>query len=194
MGERRLSSVTEGRDARYHLDDEWTTSFEYCLEQGLWNFAMRAARLTPAVLDPEFGYQHAFSKPDDWVRTYVVSSSETLEPLLRYNDETSYWFADANPLFVKYVSNHETYGGDLGNWPETFAYYVAARLAFLTCPSICSDSDSKLERLAVIEKRARIDARSKDAMNEPPAFPPRGNWASARLGRVARPRSETLGY
>src|SRR5262245_6744371 len=129
MGERRLTSVTEGRDARYHLDDAWTTSLDYCLEQGFWNFAMRAVQIDASTsLEPQFGYSFAFDKPDDWVRTFVVSANETFNPpLLRYNDEAGIWYADCNLLYVRYVSNAATYGADIGSWPGTFSYYVSAR-------------------------------------------------------------------
>ena len=188
MGERRLTSVTEARDARYHLDDAYSEGLGYCLEQGFWNFAMRAAQLdASAVVEPSFGYEHAFTKPSDWVRTYALSSSENLTPpLLNYNDEAGYWYSNVDPIFIKYVSNDSSYGADLALWPETYALYVSCRLAVMTAPSICKASESKMDELLTREKRARVDARSKDAMNEPPSFPPQGSWAQARGGGRSR--------
>ncbi len=197
MGERRLTSTSEARDARYHLDDAYSAALSYCLEQGFWNFAMRAAQLDASdQVEPSFGYTYAFTKPTDWVRTYVLSASEELQPqLLRFNDEAGYWFADVDPLFIKYVSNDTSYGADLSLWPETYTAYVASRLAVMTAPSICTASDTKMDELRGVEKRARVDARSKDAMNEAPAFPPRGSWSTARGGQGSnRPRSSLLGH
>ena len=197
LGERRLTSTSEARDARYHLDDAYGRAKLYCLEQGLWNFAMRSAQLDASdSVEPSFGYRYAFTKPSDWVRTYVISASEELQPpLLRYNDESGYWYADVDPLYIKYVSNDTSYGLDLTLWPETYAYYVSCRLAVMAGPSICTLSETKTDELLGKEKRARVDARSKDAMNEPPAFPPSGSWASARgSGLRNKPRSTLLGH
>lgn len=188
MGERRLTSTSEARDARYHLDNSYAVALSYCLEQGFWNFAMRAAQLDASVsVEPSFGYQFAFTKPTDWVRTYIISASETFDPqLLTINDEAGYWYANVDPLFIKYVSNDTSYGADLSLWPETYAHYVASRLAVMTAPAICTASETKMSELYAIEKRARVDARSKDAMNEPPQFPPRGSWSQSRGGGRSR--------
>lgn len=197
LGERRLTSVTEARDARYHLDDAYAEALGFCLEQGLWNFAMRSAQLDASdSVTPSFGYAFAFTKPSDWVRTYIVSADEHLqEPLFRMNDEAGYWFADTDPLYIKYVSNDTSYGADLTLWPESYTAYVAARLAVMAGPSIATLSETKMEELRGIERRTANGARSKDAMNEPPAFPPQGSWSRARgRGASNRPRSTLLGH
>lgn len=199
LGERRLTSLTEARDHRYHLDDAYAKALEYCLEQGYWNFAMRTVTITPSSsITVAFGYTRAYEKPTDWVRSYILSASPSLDPPLldrQYVDEADIWYADCNPLYVKYVSNDATtYGAVLANWPETYAFYVACRLARMICPIVSSGSADKIEQAEEREKKARLDARNKDAMNEPTKFPPRGSWSQSRMGRSARPRSETLGY
>lgn len=181
LGERRLTSATEARDHRYHLDDAYDTATAHCLEGGFWNFAMRAVEIDAEATDPEFGFSFMFVKPDDWVRSYIVSPNAALdiwmEPL---NDEAGYWFANVDPLYAKYVSNNAGYGMALASWPQTFADYVSARLALQVCPTVSSGSAEKLDNLMKIEKRALITARAKDAMNEPPGRSPRGTWANAR--------------
>lgn len=196
VGERRLSSLTEARDVRYHLDDEYALVIDYCLEQGIWNFAMRSVSMTASgSITVAFGYQNAFEKPTDWVRTYQMAVNENFEPLLNdYKDEAGVWYADATPLYCRYISNDTSYGGDLAKWSPSFAFYVACRLASKIAPPISSMSAEKLDLLEKQETRARRDARSKDALNEPPLRQPSGSWVSSRLGRVQRPRSTTLGY
>lgn len=195
LGERRLSSLTETRDHRYHLDDAYDRVLAYCLEQGFWNFAMRSVQIDASgSLDPAFGFTFAFEKPSDWVRTYIVSESDRLDcwPGV-FTDEAGIWYADSDPLWAKYVSNDATYGANLGNWPETFGHYVACRLAVETCPSISSGSSEKLDMATKRERRAKADARAKDAMNEPPGFPPMGTWARSRISGARAPRSTAGG-
>lgn len=180
LGGRKIASLSEAREPRRALDDAYDGSMSYCLEQGFWNFAMRAVQIdSSASVTPTFGYQYAFAKPSDFIRMYRQSTVATLDvPLLDVVDEPNYWFANCDPLYVKYVSNSTAYGMDLSLWPETFADYVSLRLALKTCKRITGAFPN--EDLIRAEKKARMDARAKDAMNEPPGFAPTGTWVRSR--------------
>lgn len=181
LGERKLASLSEEREPRRALDDAFDEARLYCLEQGFWNFALRTVELAPeAGIVPAFGFTHAFGKPADWVRTWLIADNEQFEPaLLRYKDEGAYWYADHEPLFVRYVSGDAAFGLDLSLWPQSYATYVSARLARKICFRI-TGSDGRVERLEMVEKKALASARSTDAMNEPPGFFPAGSWVRSR--------------
>lgn len=190
IGERKLSSLTENREPRRVLDSVWDNDFiRQCLSEGLWNFAMRTVELTysPSV-SPDFGYSRAFDKPEDWVRTASLSADERFAtPLLQYNDEAGYWFADLDTIYVRYVSDDDEYGSDLSLWSPKFTLFVETELAARAAKRITgSDSDAaRIEKLA----RDRLrQARSVDAMDEPTKFAPTGSWVSARGGRNRRDR------
>ena len=183
IGQRKLSALTEEGEGRRVLDDVYDTAIQYCLEQGQWNFAIRSQEIdySPSV-DPAFGYQYAFEKPDDWVRTTGLSTSEYFNPpLIQYVDENNYWWADVTPLYVRYVSNGTDYGLDLSLWPSTFERAVMLYLAYLIAPTL-TNSDEKTDSLEKQFKRALTDARSKDAINDAVAFPPVGSWVNTRAG------------
>lgn len=190
LGERRLASLTEAREPRRALDDVYDTILRYCLEQGYWNFAIRAAQIdaSPSVV-PAFGYCFAFAKPADFVRVVEQAGNETFTPPFTGReivDEPGYWYANVTPIFVRYVSDHFAYGRDLSLWPESFCNFVATRLANKICRRITGNEPSdKMERN---EKRAKADALSKDAMNEPVGFTAYGTWVRARLAGVAASR------
>ena len=189
LGDRKLASLAEGRDARRALDDAYDQALAYCLEKGFWNFAMRSVQVdSSASVVPTFGYQFAFTKPSDLRRVHSVSANETMDPpLLEYVDETNYWYANSDPLFVRYISDDLAYGGDLSLWPETYANYVAHRLAFRTCNRITGKAPG--DDIRVDLKRALSDARSKDAMDEPPGFPPKGSWVRSRTANLTGMRT-----
>jgi hypothetical protein len=189
LGERKLASLSEAREPRRRLDDQWDRGLRYCLEQGLWNFAMRSVQIDhSAQFTPAFGMRFAFVRPADWIRTALISDNENMEPpLLRYHDERDLIYADCDPIFVQYVSDDPTYGLDLSLWPETFAEYVAVHLARKICQGMTS-SESRHAELVKLEKKMRVDARSKDAMNQAVGFPPQGTWARSR-GRTDLRRS-----
>jgi hypothetical protein len=190
IGEARLAALTEDNTARRALDDAYDVTVKYCLEQGFWNFAMRAIQLDhSASVTPTFGFTYAFAKPTDWIRTHSVSVAENMDPpLMQYVDEPNYWFANSDPLYIRYISNDTSYGMDLSLWPASYANYVATRLAARICKRV-TGSDTGTQNLVGLEKRAKADAMSKDAMNEPPGFPPNGTWVRSRQsGMMSRSR------
>lgn len=187
LGSRKLASLSEAREPRYLLDDAWADGAQrYCLEAGLWTFAMRGAKLdySPSV-EPPFGLRYAFDKATDWVRTAAVCSDERYSTPIDGNafaDEAGFIFADLQTIYVKYVSDDASFGFDLSLWPETFTRWVGAYLA----TQIVNNLTSATVKADQMEKRAHrllVDARSKDAMNTGTQFLPLGGWARARSGR-----------
>lgn len=188
LGERRLASLAENREPRRALDDVWNDgAIDYCLEQGLWNFAMRAVEVTKSTTTiPNFGYINAFDKPSDLIRTAGVAEDEFFNtPLTRMLEEVGFWFADIDPIYVRYVSNSDSYGNDFNRWPQTFAKYVAAYLAVEASWGITQDVNKRRDAIALMASRL-LDARSKDAMSDATTFLPQGAWSAARHNGGAR--------
>ena len=182
LGERRLANLTENREPRRVLDDIWNDGArDYCLEQGQWNFAMRAVQIDASTVTiPAFGFVNAFDKPSDHIRTAGVAEDEFFNvPLIHMLEEVGFWFADINPIYVRYVSNSDSYGYDLNRWPQTFSKYVAAYLASEAAFTLTQSPEKKQLAMALTAQRL-LDARSKDAMAEATAFAPQGGWTSAR--------------
>lgn len=179
-----ISGLTVNELGRRLLDSVWNNGgVRYCLEQGQWKFAMRAAQLDyDTAFTPEFGYQRAFAKPSDWVATSAICTDEYFNsPLTQYTDEGGFWYCDHDELYVRYVSDHADYGGDLTIWPQTFADYVAAHFAW----RIVRKMPGGAERYESVEKQmkeAKSIAKNKDAMAGPTTFPVRGSWVRARGG------------
>lgn len=185
-GESFLASLSEDREPRHLLDHVWDNDgVKQCLEAGQWKFGMRAVRLDydPSIA-PDFGYQRAFEKPTDWCATSAICTDEYFQvPLTRYIDETGYWFADLDELYVRYVSNDAAFGGDLSLWPAKFADYVAHFFAGKIILKLTSDKE---KREAILHPKRGLLARSlkmaksHDAMAGPTTFPAQGAWSSAR--------------
>ena len=190
LGERKLLSLSENREPRRVLDDIWNDgAINYCLEQGLWNFAMRAVMIDKSTTTiPAFGYVNAFDKPSDHIRTAGVAEDEYFNtPLTAVLEEVGFWFADIDPIYVRYISNDEDYGNDLNRWPQTFSKYVATYLAAEASLSITQDPAKRQEVQGLMMFRLR-DAKSKDAMADSTAFPPQGGWTRARGGNNSSKR------
>jgi len=184
LGERKLASLTENREPRYELDDVYDNEMiDRVLQQGQWNFAARTAELSASLtISPEFGYQYAFAKGDDFIRTMGIwSDALKKQPLTDYEDEAKTWFAALDVIYVSYVSNDSQFGGDFSLWPANFTEYVEHYLAYKVAPRLTGlDSDSTILEGKV--KRRLKDARATDAMESPSKKAPRGSWSMSRHG------------
>ncbi len=184
IGERKLNSLTENRESRYKLDDIFDNDMiDRVLEMGQWNFAGRSVQLfASTTITPTFGYQFAFEKPLDFIRTMRVAHDEYFkQPLTQYNEEAKVWFADLEEIFVQYVSNDVQFGNDFSLWPLNFTEMVEHYLAYKVAPRLTGldfDSDTLLAKWKMMLR----EAKAVDAMEQPARWPPKGAWASSRQG------------
>ena len=96
------------------------------------------------------------SKPDDWVRTAGISSEATFKPGFEdYEDEGNYWFANVDTLYVRYVSNDEEYGWNVGSWRQGFAKALEAYLAFESGLPISSDRGNRNDLYGLYKERLK---------------------------------------
>jgi len=182
--ERALDGVSDDVPPRYSLDGVYDDSLQACLEAGLWNFATRTIEIDASTtIEPPFGFAYAFEQPDDFVRLISISASDTQYPTLdEYSDEAGIWYANANTLYVSYVSNDDEYGLDLSRWPQSFVRAVELDLAVLIAPHITNFSANELIALQKRADRAMANARSKDAANQAVLRPPPGRLVRSRIG------------
>lgn len=191
LKDEKIASLAEATERRYVLDDYYDDAILYLLRKKPWNFAIRTVTIDSSVsLDPAFGYQYAFEKPSDWVRTYKLSASETFAVPLTGNqivDEAGVWYADIDPLYVQYVSSSVSYGADLSIWTPDFALCFTLYLAYRACPRVASSDQLKKDLLKEYRDELRA-AGAYDAMDQPIGFPPRGSWVSSRQLAPSRTR------
>jgi hypothetical protein len=180
MKERRLSGLTEDRESRRTLDEFYDTVVQFCLEQGMWKFAMRSTSLTQAGAGA-YGFTYRFTKPSDLVHTFVVSDTSDYDRPLSYTygDEGSVYYANSSPLYIRYSSNHATAGGGLlTSWPQSYAFYVAAELAAWTAYPVTGN-----EKIAMMmDRKAKImlaNALSLYSLVNPPGLLPMNSDARA---------------
>lgn len=181
-GERFAASLTEVSEPRRLLDHVWANGgVKACLEEGQWHFATRTIQLDydPSV-EPTFGYNRAFTKPDDWVITCGVCSDEFFRvPLTSMVDEAGYWYASIDTIYARYVSLDPNYGMNLNKWPETFRQFVEAHFASKIILKLSNDEQEE-KKIYGLRKRLLAEAKNRALMAEPTAFPAQGTWSRAR--------------
>lgn len=192
-----LADLTEDVEQRYVLDLWYDTALKIALEAGFWKFAMRSVKIeADALITPAFGYPNAFNKPDDWVKTYMLSANEFMDPMLDdWIEESNLFFASVDPIYLRYVSNNATgYGMDLTKWTGRFELYVSYLLASLAAPKASGSSDSLTgDMIKLAETKLQI-ALGFEALREPPRRMPQGRWNQARFGGRGRPTRMPGGY
>lgn len=188
LGERRLASLTENREPRRVLDGVWADdAIGACLEQGQWSWASRSIKMeATSSADTDFGYEYAFQKPDDYVRTISLCNDEYFSSTLnRFTDEGDYLYADSDTIYLRYVSDGVNYGRNYALMPQSFQRYVIAFMAYEASLRL-TNSHAIQDRLEQQMRRRLSDAQAKDGVNRPVQFPPRGSWSRARQGNSSR--------
>lgn len=186
--ERKLASLTEERAPRRMLDDVWDNGFVAdVLSQGQWSFGTRSIEIaSDDDVETLFGYSYAFEHPTDHVRTVALCSDERFQvPLTGYQVEAGFWYADIDPIWLRYISSDADYGGDLSAWPSDFCRFAELYLAWRIHPRM-TGSNADRKELEKRLKRARTEVRSVDAMGKPTQFAPQGSWVSSRGGDSSR--------
>ena len=183
IGANPLTALTDDRPEREALDIAWdANAVKTCLEMGQWNFAIRSQRkeFEPSVT-PEYGYQYAFEKPSDFVRTASVCSDEYFEePIKEYTDEVGYWWCDLQQIYVRFVSDDAQFGLDYSKWPQNFTRMVEAYLAMMICKR--TSYAEKFDDIAGAFESWKTMAKATDAMEQPSRKNPAGSWRRARGG------------
>lgn len=190
LKQRKLAALTDTNVSRRTLDDFYDTVLGFMLAEGLWNFAMRSAAIEASTaVEPEFGFTYAVEQPADFVRLCMISGNGDFWPTLdRYHDEGGHWNCNISPLYVRYVSDGSTYGGDLSLWTPSFERAVALELAVRVAPHLTGMGQDGLRVLEAKAKKALHNARTKDAINEAAMRPPPGRLVQARMSgtRIGR--------
>lgn len=181
LEKRKLFSITENREPRRYLDDEYADNNKFCLAKGNWNHSMKSVQMGPSsTIIPNFGFYFAYPKPLDCNHVFMISGNEGFDPLLReWDDKNGIWYANAGYLFVRYVSEDPNYGMNLALWPPKFVNYVEARLAWC-CAKRLKGKEDLVEDLEAYVKSAMRDAVNSDSQDLPPGRPPFGTWVLAR--------------
>lgn len=181
LGPSNLASLAEDRPEKRALDGAWDSCIQFMLENGMWNFAIRTVELSfDEDIEPLFGFDHAFSKPTDWVRTVSISETADFREGIRfYEDETDYWHVSLETIYVRYVSNDDAYGRNVGRWRQHFAKAIEAYLAFECGLPISSDKGNRNDLYQLFKSRLQ-DAKTKDAVDERVREKPPGSWTRSR--------------
>jgi len=178
-----ISSLTETSQMRSTFDDIWTPAIGFLLTEGMWNFAIRSVELSADEdTDPAFGWTYAFSRPTDWIRTVSISDIGTFDSGFEsFVDENNFWYADATPLYIRYVSNDASYGLNIALWPQTFAKAAEAYIAYEAAMTVAGAASSLRTDMFNLYRNALKKAKIKDAVDDSVKKQPAGRLVRSRF-------------
>lgn len=152
------------------------------LEDTGWHWAVTSAKVeVNPSLEPEWGYQDVFDKPDDMQRLDGVFVDEYMQtPLKQYKDEGAYIFSNVTEMYLQFVSR--AFLADPASWPVHFKRLVAARMAHdVSSMKVFGLNAREKSEIRFEYKDAEAESKSTDAMQAPPRVISNGSWVSARL-------------
>lgn len=177
LGETKLASTSETREATNVLGDLYDSAKNWCLTRGNWNFALKASAITSSGT-ASLGYTYRIPKPSDWMKTQAVSTdlqADSTTGPVDFRDENDAWHTNSSQLEVRYVSS--TLGSTESNWTPAFEEVVSAWLAFQAAPKL-SKSDRTQERVYKIYDMLLKESLQTDAFDEYAPLPAGGTWNS----------------
>lgn len=161
---RRLATTSDDDPSRYLLDDVYAGALAHCFELGQWAFASKSASVAGAASSNR-GFSYRFTKPSDFVRLISISASSTYYPPLEaYAEDNTYWFSSESTIYITYVSDDASYGGDLTKWPETYARVVEAYLAKEISPHLTNADGIVGRSIETFDESLQLSL-AKDAIN-----------------------------
>ena len=177
VGEMALNSTADNREISRELDKVWDRgdgATKYLLEQGLWNFATSRAAPTVSTSTGAFGHAFSFALPSDFVRMVNISTrTDMADPLLIYEIEGTRILAGSSVVYIRYISNSTAgFGGDLGNWPETFTLWAGHWLATQVYNTVAKPT-VKRDDLQTRTDMLLTNARLKNVAEWPKEWPKR---------------------
>ncbi|MDC0600114.1 hypothetical protein OAO65_02270 [Flavobacteriales bacterium] len=183
LGQEEINSNTDDSIRKVKLDVALAADLvESLLEDTGWHWAITSAKIqVNPSLEPDWGFQDVFDKPDDMQRLDGIFVDEYMQvPLKQYKDEGPYIFSNVNEMYVQFVSR--AFLTDPNNWPIHFKRLVAAAMARdVSRLPVFGRNAQDIYDITNVFKDAEAESKNTDAMQSPPRIISEGSWTSSRF-------------
>lgn len=147
-----------------------------------WNFAIKRTQLVESTTEPEFGWDHSYVLPEDFVRLISAHPSDSDEGVVEYRlefqeGEDRVILSDSNELYIRYVFDIQDPNVMSASFRDTLAWQLAREFA-----SALSKSTSAAELADQGYRRALSRAKSIDGVEDYPDRMAEGSWLTSRDG------------
>lgn len=164
---RTITSLTDGSPSANDVNSIFVLTLQRCLRRHDWNFARKRQKLAQEVGAPVSGFDYKYQLPSDWLRTVVVSDSDTGRRGIRYRAEQDSILSDATQIYLTYIFDVV----DTGAFPADFSDYLAFTLGVSL-----SKTKSMREEMRIEQARAMMVAMSVDSIEDDVDIIPDDTW------------------
>jgi len=157
LGQPPIQSLTQSTPpAAVFAASLYNSTLDEVLRAHPWNFAIDRVELPPLATAPAYGYQFAFQRPGDWLRTLETSATD-------FRHEGKRILANVSSLQLRYV-RRET---DLTVWDSlacaALARSLASKLAYPLTKSTSLQEAQWNMFVAVLKQARGVDAQEEPA-------------------------------
>jgi hypothetical protein len=178
LGIEKIKSGTDDSFARSVLDQAVDSGVVAAALSDIgWQFGITSAQsdYNPSYTMP-WGYQYGHDYPADMhILNGIYIDENFTSPLKLYQTEAGVFYCDYQTVYVQYVSTD--YLTAPASWPISFKRYVAAQMAKDSVGLLKADPN----RVEMVFKQRRHEAKSVDAQQSPPRIIMPGSWVRSRL-------------
>lgn len=179
IGGSRITSLSDGTKNANVAGDLYEELRDDLLRGHPWNFAMKRVKLAQSTTAPVFEFDHAYSVPNDWLRTVAVHADDGGRTRIVFReelvDDKRMIITDADDVWMRYVSQVV----DPNLMAADFRKALITALARDMAVPIAASNTLQQN----YEKRANTAlarARSNDGLGETAQRRPHGSWAGVR--------------
>jgi hypothetical protein len=168
----------------YQFDGSFYRVSRDLLAKGFWRFAIKTVSITGSTTTPSVGYGYKFTKPADWVRTFIAGYQQgsglgaQLIPV-DFRDEGGFLHANHTPLTLRYVST-DGYGAE--TWSDGFQSAMLSKLHYEHASNTRGTTASALDAKDRTFKQDFNVTRKNDDISERPKVYSSGRLTAARRG------------
>ena len=173
LGERPITSLSEGTTASDTADAIFDLLVRECLAEYPWKFARTRATLAPTGVTPPFEWDHEFLLPTDFIQ--IVKTYPEFPQTFAHHIEDGKLYTNLSNPQIKYVR----YIAEPARYSSGFIAALALLIAFHIAPRV-ADNERKTQQLYELYLARLQTMRSLDGQQGTPDAVQHDEWLEAR--------------
>lgn len=175
LGASTIMALTDASKNARFCNEQYEKVRDDLLRAHPWNFATKRAKLARLAAAPAFQFAYGYQLPADWLRTVSVHDNDAGTGAVVYRVEGRTLLSDATDLYLRYVGTVD----DPNDMPVSFRETLAWRLAADLSQAVTQSTTVQEAMLRGFD-RSMVMARSVDAIEDFPEYPPESAWITER--------------
>ena len=145
-----------------------------------WNFAVRRASLTVLATEPSFGWDYAYTLPEQFIRLISVHPDDDDDSIIPYklesmDSEDRVLLCNATTVYIRYIFDEQDPVAMSSGFRDTLAWRLARDFA-----AALSKSTASAELAEKMHRMTLSRAKSIEGIEDYPERMAEGDWVTAR--------------